>query len=232
MSKSKKNTIDPEKIIENFGADAVRLFIISDSPPEKDVQWSDEGIEASYKFMQRLWGLHSKIFNVIKLNHSKNRDNVLDKITDTFINAVENNLENFRYNKIVANFHELYRSLSKINIEEYSSANLKNNFIKILIALSPVVPHFACECINNIEQEITRKNWPEINKDNITEKNSKYVIQFNGKTREIIEEKNNLSEEEIIILLKKNKKLNKYINENTKIKKVIFIPNKLINIII
>jgi len=232
MSKSKKNTIDPEKIVENFGADAVRLFIISDSPPEKDVQWSDEGIEASYKFMQRLWGLHSKIFNVIKLNHSKNRDNVLDKITDTFINAVENNLENFRYNKIVANFHELYRSLSKINIEEYSSANLKNNFIKILIALSPVVPHFACECINNIEQEITRKNWPEINKDNITEKNSKYVIQFNGKTREVIEEKNNLSEEELIILLKKNKKLNKYINENTKIKKVIFIPNKLINIII
>jgi leucyl-tRNA synthetase len=232
MSKSKKNTIDPEKIIENFGADAVRLFIISDSPPEKDVQWSDEGIEASYKFIQKFWGLHVKIFNVIKLNKSKNRDNVLDKITDTFVSAVETNLENFRYNKIVANFHELFRSLSKIDIEQYSSTNLKNNFIKILITMSPIVPHFAYECINNIEQKIPKKNWPEINKDNIAEKNSKYIIQFNGKTREIIEEKNNLSEEKLIILLKKNKKLNKYINENTKIKKVIFIPNKLINIII
>ena len=61
MSKSKKNTIDPENIINNYGADAVRLFILSDSPPEKDVQWSEEGIDASYKFIQKLWNLHSKV---------------------------------------------------------------------------------------------------------------------------------------------------------------------------
>jgi leucyl-tRNA synthetase len=108
MSKSKKNTIDPEKIIENFGADAARFFIISDSPPEKDVQWSDEGIEASYKFIQKLWGLHNKIIKEIQLDRSENLNNDLTKTTNEFIYSVEKNLDNFRYNKIVANFHEIY----------------------------------------------------------------------------------------------------------------------------
>ena len=71
MSKSKKNTIDPENIISNYGADAARLFILSDSPPEKDVQWSDEGIASSFKFIQKLWNLNSKILEEIKKNHKK-----------------------------------------------------------------------------------------------------------------------------------------------------------------
>ena len=71
MSKSKKNTIDPEKIISIYGADAVRLFILSDSPPEKDVQWSDEGMNSSYKFIQKLWNLNQKILEEIKKNHQK-----------------------------------------------------------------------------------------------------------------------------------------------------------------
>ena len=72
MSKSKKNTIDPENIISNYGADAARLFILSDSPPEKDVQWSDEGINSSYKFIQKLWNLNQKIIRRNKKNHKKN----------------------------------------------------------------------------------------------------------------------------------------------------------------
>ena len=70
MSKSKKNTIDPEGIIENYGADSVRLFILSDSPPEKDVQWSEQGMKASYKFLQKLWLLHQKIKEKINLKNS------------------------------------------------------------------------------------------------------------------------------------------------------------------
>ena len=69
MSKSKKNTIDPQKIIENYGADSARLFILSDSPPEKDIQWSDEGINSSYKFLQKLWKLNSVIMDQISMNH-------------------------------------------------------------------------------------------------------------------------------------------------------------------
>ena len=114
MSKSKKNTIDPEMIIKNFGADAVRLFILSDSPPEKDVQWSERGMESSYKFLQKRWLLHQKIINEIKANHASNSNNDLDKITNKFIKEITHNIDNFSYNKIIANFHETYTALNKI----------------------------------------------------------------------------------------------------------------------
>ena len=231
MSKSKKNTIDPEKIIKNFGADAVRLFIISDSPPEKDVQWSDEGIEASYKFIQKLWGLHNKIVNQITLNNSKNESENLDKVTNEFVYNVETNLEKFRYNKIIANFHEIFTSCSKINLQKYSSFNLKSNYLKILITMMPVIPHFANECIKllNINENI---EWPKIGKKTLIPDIIKYVIQINGKTRQVFEGKNNLTKDELINLIRQDSKLIKYINHDTKIKKTIFIPNKLINIII
>src|SRR5210317_1446463 len=206
MSKSKKNTIDPEKIIENYGADAVRLFIISDSPPEKDVQWSDRGIEASYKFIQKLWGLHHKIIKEIQLDRSENLNNDLTKITNEFIYNVEKNLDNFRYNKIVANFHEIYALYSKINFQNYSSSNLKDNYSKILITMLPIIPHFANECLEllNLTKNV---KWHEIDTKSLVKDTIKYVI-------------------------KKDTKLSKYIPEDSKIKKIIFIPNKLINIIV
>ena len=231
MSKSKKNTIDPENIIKNFGADAVRLFIISDSPPEKDVQWSAEGIEASHKFMQKLWGLHNKIFNAIKINKLDVSNNELDKITDKILNKIEKNLENFRYNKIVANFHEIYFEFNKENLINYSAKNLKKNYLKILIAMTPVMPHFTSECLKLLGS-IKEIKWPKIDEKNLIQDNVKYVVQINGKTRLIIQEKNNLSKEDLIIIIKQNQKINKYFEKNFKIKKVIFIPNKLINIII
>ena len=231
MSKSKKNTIDPEKIIENFGADAVRLFIISDSPPEKDVQWSDEGIEASYKFILKLWNLHSKISNEIKLNRVTNEDDNLDRITNKFLNDVESNLEKFRYNKIIANFYEVFASYSKLNLQKYSALNIKNNYSKVLIAMMPVIPHFSNECIKllNITENI---QWPKINQANLIQDSCKYVIQINGKTRKVIEDKKDITKDELITIIKKDLKLLKYIKDDTKIKKIIFIPNKLINVIL
>ena len=231
MSKSKKNTIDPEKIIENFGADAARFFIISDSPPEKDVQWSDEGIEASYKFIQKLWGLHNKIIKEIQLDRSENLNNDLTKTTNEFIYSVEKNLDNFRYNKIVANFHEIYALYSKINFQNYSSSNLKDNYSKILIAMLPIIPHFANECLKllNLTKNV---KWPEIDTKSLVKDTIKYVIQINGKTRQLIEDASNLSENDLVNLIKKDTKLSKYIPEDSEIKKIIFIPNKLINIII
>ena len=231
MSKSKKNTIDPEKIIANFGADAVRLFIISDSPPEKDVQWSDDGIEASYKFIQKLWTLHNKIFKEIQKDNAKNTKNDLNEITNKFVYNVESNLENFRYNKIVANFHELYGILSKIKIEEYSSSNLKKNYLKILTTIMPVIPHYSSECIKLLKSDLDIK-WPEIDNENLVQESINYVVQINGKTRQIIMDKNNLSKDDLIILIKKDQILNKYIKDDTTIKRVIFVPNKLINIIV
>ena len=103
MSKSKKNTIDPENIINEYGADAVRLFILSDSPPEKDVQWSDEGIASSYKFVQKLWSLNEKVVHEIDRNHQNDAGVNIAKFTNKFIKKMTDSLNNFSYNILIAN---------------------------------------------------------------------------------------------------------------------------------
>ena len=114
MSKSKKNVIDPENIIENYGADAVRLFILSDSPPEKDVQWSDQGMNSAYKFIQKIWLLHSEIKKIIEINDDSSKEEIeLKKFTNKMIYKISENLENFSYNVIIANMYETYNYLTK-----------------------------------------------------------------------------------------------------------------------
>ena len=114
MSKSKKNVIDPENIINSYGADSVRLFILSDSPPEKDVQWSEQGIIASYKFLQKFWMLHNKIKEKIKSNSNiKDNNSDLEKFTNQMVDKITHNLENFNYNVIIANIYQTYNHSSE-----------------------------------------------------------------------------------------------------------------------
>ena len=230
MSKSKKNTIDPEKIIKDYGADSVRLFILSDSPPEKDVQWSDEGIAASHKFIQKLWNLNLNFLEEIRKNHKNDTDEKLYKITNNFINNVTNNLSKFSYNKIIANFYEIYSELSEILKKEYSSKTIIENYKKILICMLPVIPHFANECIALLKEDEKIK-WPDIDQNILTEEVINYVIQINGKKRGLIKASRNITEKDLLDLINNNQEINKYFKDN-KIKKNIFIPNKLINIIV
>jgi len=230
MSKSKKNTIDPEKIIQDYGADSVRLFIISDSPPEKDVQWSEEGISASFKFIQKLWNLNLLILKEIKLNHPTNFGNELEKITNLFVDNVTNNLTNFSYNKIVANFHELYSSLIKELNHQYTKSSLIENYSKILIAMSPVIPHFTSECLFILKKD-NKYEWPIIKKELLVENCINFVVQINGKKRGVINSKRDIKEKDLFHIIEEEPSIKKYI-ENKEIKKRIFIPNRLINIII
>ena len=180
MSKSKKNTVDPEKIIKDFGADSVRLFILSDSPPEKDIQWSDEGIAASYKFIQKLWTLNLKITDEIKKNHKSDQDNKFRKITNNFINNVTNNLTRFTYNKIIANFYEIHSEISSTLKKKYTTKTITENYKKILTCMMPVIPHFANECLSLLKIN-DKIEWPKINKDLLVEEKINFVIQINGK---------------------------------------------------
>jgi leucyl-tRNA synthetase len=230
MSKSKKNTIDPENIIELYGADAVRLFILSDSPPEKDVQWSDEGMKSSYKFIQKLWVLNHKIIEEIKENHPPSSDNSIERISNHFVKNVTNNIDNFAYNKIIANFYEMYSLLNKIILKKIEKKKLIENYKKILITMSPVIPHLTKECLELIGEK-EQIVWPRINQEFLIEDEKKFVVQINGKTREIISANKNISEENLLKKINENLKLKKYIDGKS-IKKKIFIPEKLINIIV
>ena len=233
MSKSKKNTIDPEKIIQDYGADSVRLFILSDSPPEKDVQWSDEGMNSSYKFLQKLWTLHQKILDEINSNHPSNSKKDLDIITAQFVENVEKNIENFSYNKIIANFHELYSKINKLLNKKFDKENWIKNYTNILITMSTVIPHFSNECLEYLNINIQKNNilWPKVDKNILVNENINYVIQINGKTRLVIELKVGIDEKELLEKIKTNEKIKNYL-EGKKIKRTIFVKNKLMNIIV
>ena len=229
MSKSKKNTIDPENIIKNYGADSVRLFILSDSPPEKDVQWSDQGMLASFKFVQKLWTLNSKILDKIKDNNQDDEGNDLIKFTNQLINKVTQNLEKFHYNVIVANLYEMYNFLIKETDKPIKKEILIENYKKILILMNPFIPHFSNECLNTINEN--QINWPKISKEDLIEEDINFVVQINGKKRAILKVKRDVVEKEILEIIKTNLEIEKFLKDQT-IKKSIFVPNRLINIIL
>ena len=229
MSKSKKNTIDPENIIAIYGADAARLFILSDSPPEKDVQWSEEGISSSFKFVQKLWNLNEKMIEEINKNHNEDADGELTKYTNKYLKKITENLENFSYNKIVANLHEMYSHITKLVNKNYKQETLRENYQKILISMQPVLPHFSNECLELMD--IKNFKWPDYDEKLIKEDKINLVIQINGKKRGLIPLDPDKSEEEILDIARKDNQIVKYLQEN-QIKKSIYIKNKLLNIII
>jgi len=229
MSKSKKNTIDPENIIQRYGADSVRLFILSDSPPEKDVQWSEEGIISAYKFVQKLWSLHKKIIDEIKKEHNEDSSDNLIKFTNKLIKKISENLENFNYNILIANIHEMHTYMVKEINNKYSKKTLIENYTKILTLLEPVLPHLVNEAFKELGE--SKISWPNYDESLIIEDIITFVIQINGKKRGTFEVKTNSSENEILNKINQDDKLKKYLNEK-EIKKKIFVPNRLINIII
>jgi len=229
MSKSKKNTIDPEDIINNFGADAVRLFILSDSPPEKDVQWSEQGMVASYKFMQKLWILHKKFKDKIKEN-STSQNNEIAIFTNQLIEKVNYNLEKFNYNVIIANLYEAYNFFTQKLDNKISKNTLIDSYTKFLSVISPIIPHFASECLMDLNLN-PFQNWPDVDKNLIKNDIVEYVIQINGKKRATLTSMKDISEKELIKEIMDNKNTKKII-ENKKINKCFFVKNRLINILI
>ncbi len=230
MSKSKKNTIDPEKIINDYGADAVRLFILSDSPPEKDIQWSDQGIIACHKFIQKFWLLHKKIKEKISDKSKNQSDKEINKFTNQIISKVNQSLQKFSYNTIISSLHETYNFYNKIIDEKLDYVNLIDNYKNILKIMIPVVPHFASECLSEISENYDI-NWPEVKKEFLEKDLNKIIVQINGKKREILTSTKNYTENELTYEIKRMQKMHKYF-ENKKIKKIIYINNRLINFII
>jgi leucyl-tRNA synthetase len=229
MSKSKKNTIDPQDIIAKFGADAVRFFIVADSPPEKDVQWSDEGMISAYKFVQKLWVLNKEILNLTnekKIEHNYD----LEKFTNKIISKIDQSLEKFRYNVIIASYHEIYSYFKKIIENKKNFENLKKNFEKVLILMMPVIPHLVNECLQKLNSKIKIK-WPEVEEKYLQEKLVQIVIQINGKKRGLISAQKDIDENKIFTQIKEDKIFEKYLT-NSKLIKTIYIKNRLVNYIV
>ena len=227
MSKSKKNTVDPEEMINMYGADSIRWFMLSDSPPERDVQWSYEGVSAAFKFIQKLWKLNNEIVNK-KDTNSNSEDLVLQKEVNKAVYNVTKNLDNFQYNVVIANIHEIYNLFYDHLVKnKTSNKTMKNEWEKIAMLLMPLTPHLAHEFCEKINKKFY---WPTYNAKLLKEENCKIVIQIDGKKRGIMEMPINSEEVPVVKKAKEMDNVSKFIG-NAVIIKNIYIKNKLVNFI-
>ena len=231
MSKSKKNIIDPDDIIKIYGSDAVRWFILSDSPPDRDIQWSDNGIQGAFKYIQKIWKTYEKL-KIYKKEKEEN-NNKLIRNSNLLIKEITHCIEKFHINVAVA---KLYVFLNNINEEiEKKSLNKEdiiNVYKKYLIIISAFTPYIANECWEKItgKQDITLQEWPKIDGYFLHKENFDIVIQINGKKRAIINATNNESEENILSKSLAIKNIQVILDKKI-IAKKIFIKNKLLNIV-
>ena len=232
MSKSKKNTVDPETMIKQYGADSVRWFMLSDSPPEKDVQWSDAGVVSSSKFLQKIWNLNQSVLdrNKTKIKEDEKIQKSFENKIDLSVYKIDSAINNFQFNVAIAQFYEIYRYFNDSMKLGINNSIFIKNITKIMKLMIPFTPHLAYECLTNLNcKEIDQ--WPKINEKIIENSEVKMVIQINGKTREVLAIKRNLEKDDVTKLVKKSLKANKYIM-NKKILRTIFVKNKIINYIV
>tara|TARA_B100000963_G_scaffold332229_1_gene323585 strand:- start:8095 stop:10611 length:2517 start_codon:yes stop_codon:yes gene_type:complete len=229
MSKSKKNTIDPEVMIKKYGADSVRWFILSDSPPEKDVQWSDTGVVSANKFLQRIWNLNYTISVRKDVKGEKIIEGKFIQDINNFVHKIDNSISSFRFNVAVALFYEMYNYLKDTIDKKISNNILRENMIKIMKIMLPFTPHLSNECLELLKCKSTNE-WPIIDTNNVIEE-VKIAVQINGKTRDVILVKKNLVQKDLEKIILKDSKAKKYVN-NKKILKTIFVKNKILNYII
>ena len=219
MSKSKKNVIEPNEILENFGIDATRIFMISDSPPDRELEWTDEGIQSSKNLVNR-------IERYFQQPQTKNTEDCL-KAVEKFVFEMEKNILNFSLNKCIANIYTL------LNFLEKNNCYLGNNNLskKVLICLFPIAPGLSSNLFNKLfNLELTDLLWPEVNENLIEENEIKLPIQINGKLKSTINTKKGYNEKDLLEEIYKIEKINSKISEK-KIIKVINVQDKIINII-
>ncbi len=238
MSKSKGNVVDPEDIIERYGADTARLFILFTSPPEKDLEWSDRGVEGCYRFLNRLWRLFGeswgKVVDEVE-DGSKERREIRFKLHRTVKKVTEDIEKRFNFNTAIAAVMEFLNSF-----QDYVRENKKvdRNLLeevweKLLLILSPFVPHITEELWRKMgkKESIHLQEWPSYDPELATAEEVTIAVQVNGKLRDRLTVPVDISEDELEELALSSEKVKKYL-DGKKVLKVIKVPGRLINIVV
>ncbi len=237
MSKSKKNTVDPRPIMENYGADTARLFMLSDSPPERDLEWTDTGIAGAWRYVNRLWLLLEENFSLIQnTSQTEVAGELLEirkKIHQT-IAMVGEDIELFHFNKAVARIRELSNALISMDTKKEGAGAVMREGLEALIhVISPFMPHLAESMWQKLGNQdlVTTRNWPTANPELLVEDKVVIAIQVNGKLRATFEmskdadskivENTALQHDKIIPLL-----------AGKALKKVVVVPNRIVNVVV
>jgi len=232
MSKSKGNVVDPDYLVEKYGADTARLFILFASPPERDLEWSDQGVEGSYRFLNRVWQLYyDTVTNrwegkeeAAELNHWLHK--TIKKVTEDIG-------ENLHFNTAISSLMELVNYLQSIANKSGLSEPFRHALRQLALLLSPFVPHFAEELgeAMGLPVPLIAQKWPSYNPDYLVAKQVTVVVQINGKLRAQIELQPDMAQDVVVKLAKENDKIKPLI-EGKEIVKTIFVPNRLLNFVV
>lgn len=246
MSKSKGNTVDPDEIFQNYGADTARLFILSDSPPARDFDWSDAGVEGSYKFLNRLYRLVAanenniiKNYNLGDVSKLSKPNNDLVRQVNIYIKGITQDIENeFQFNTVISKYRELTNAIydwtaKKTEYNEEDKNVLSYAILTLIKLIAPTAVHVAEELYNSLgfEGSVHKTSWPTYEENLAKMSSITLIVQVNGKVRDKIEVDAELSKEELEKAAMNSEKIKDFIKDK-KVVKVIVVPGKLVNIVV
>ncbi|HWU04517.1 MAG TPA: leucine--tRNA ligase [Novosphingobium sp.] len=222
MSKSKKNVVDPDEIVAKYGADAIRWFMLSDSPPERDLPWSEAGIEGCGKFVQRLWRLFAQYDAA-----ATGEDKAVDRKAHQTVHAIAQDIESLGFNKAVARIYELTGVVEKAAPSASRSAAIRS----LLQLIAPMMPHLAEEAWSTIgEGLVADAAWPEVDPALLVDDEVTIAIQVKGKLRDTVTVAKGTSKEALEAMALASEKVQRAL-EGAQVRKVIVVPDRLVNLV-
>jgi leucyl-tRNA synthetase len=243
MSKSKGNIVDPEDMINRYGADTTRLFSLFAAPPEKDLEWQEEGVEGGYRFLHRVWrliyelrdGIAGQPSPAVRTDLSPELGGLRHKAHKT-IKKVTDDIERFHFNTAIAAIMELvnhiYQTKEDIKATAQATSVWREIVEALIMLLSPFCPHIAEELWEAVEhkESIIKAPWPQYDQEAIVEEEVIVVVQVNGKLRDRLRIPVSAEEEKVKEMALASPKVRRHI-EGKEVRKTIFVPKKLVNIV-
>ena len=244
MSKSKGNTVDPDEIFENYGADTARLFILSDSPPARDFDWSDAGVEGCYKFLNRVWRLVASNADDVTLDFKipqqlkKDNDDMVRNLHIAIKGITIDIANDFQFNTVISKYRELTNAIydwraKKSNLDDEDKQVLSFAIVSLMKLMSPVAVHLTEEAWAQLgaQTSIHEEKWLEYDENLAKASSITLVVQVNGKVRDKIEVDESLSEDEMKEIALSSEKVKEFTAGKTVVKTIV-VPKKLVNIVV
>ncbi|PHP68457.1 leucine--tRNA ligase [Zhengella mangrovi] len=240
MSKSKKNVVDPDDIIASYGADTARFFMLSDSPPDRDVIWTEAGVEGAHRFVQRVWRLVSESADVLTGIAPAAGTGAVSKAAHKTVKAVGEDIDKLNFNKAVARLYEMVNAISQPlsdvaagKGDSADAAAARDAVEKLIIMLAPMMPHLAEECWVAIGGQglVAERDWPDFDPALVTENEVTYPVQINGKKRgdlTIARDADKAAVEAAVLALDVVQKA----LDGKPPRKVIVVPQRIVNVVV